>query len=105
MAASLLWLVWVTDRALGQSPTGQTQSHASFSAQQSLLNKTRQPSHQTIARTVSARPRADQPPPLPPAAVVSSPATEPSAPPPKRFKVRDEFGNCVVARFHGEFGG
>jgi hypothetical protein len=105
LAASLLGLVSVNDRALGQSPTGQTQSHASLSAQQSLLNKTRQPSHQTIARTVSARPRADQPPPPPPAAVVSSPATEPSAPPPKRFKVRDEFGNCVVARFHGEFGG
>ena len=29
----------------------------------------------------------------------------PKATVPKRFKVRDEFGNCVVARFHGQFGG
>jgi hypothetical protein len=32
-------------------------------------------------------------------------AAEPIAPPAKRFKVRDEFLNCVVARFHGEYGG
>ena len=65
----------------------------------------RQPSHQTVAPTVPTRPRQTSPllPRRPPSYPPRPP--EPSAPPPKRFKVRDKFGNCVVARFHGEYAG
>ena len=45
--------------------------------------------------------------PVPPAPVPSGRAPAPDASPQanQRFKVRDEFGKCVVARFHGQDGG
>jgi Protein of unknown function (DUF1570) len=99
VAGILLALFSIDNRALGQPPTGQAQAQASLSAQQSLPSKSHSPSRQSA----STHTQTDEPP--PPVAVASTTATEPSAPLPKRFKVRDEFGNCVVARFHGEYGG
>jgi Protein of unknown function (DUF1570) len=103
-ASIYLCLVFLGDRALGQPPTSPTPAQSSLSAQKSLLGRNAPAAHQTVARKDSTRVAVAQPPPLPaqPAVVV---APESTLPPAKRFKVRDEFGNCVVARFHGEYGG
>ena len=86
----------------GQPPTSPTPAQSALSAQKSLLDRHALTAHQTLTRKESTQVAVDQPPPPRPAAVV---ATESTPPPAKRFKVRDEFGNCVVARFHGEYGG
>jgi hypothetical protein len=47
----------------------------------------------------ASRLKAEDPPPHPPSPLVAEDRKAP------RFKVRDEFGQCVVARLHGQFGG
>jgi len=100
--------VWAwTGPARAQAPAPD-----SGSAQQSLLSpalKGKPRSGVTHPPTTGPLPSPEltrsATPPRPAPASAAGSTTETRPLPSQRFKVRDEFGHCVVARFHGQFGG
>jgi hypothetical protein len=105
LAATATACAW-TDRARAQGPPA-------GSTQQSLLSPSLNDVHRADAArpatTGRVRPRVISEPAAPsgPAApsIATGSAAELAAHSPQRFKVRDEFGHCVVARLHGQFDG
>jgi len=98
------------DRARAQA-TG-APARQSGSAQQALLQSGPKglprpilAPHQGSTQPPAPRPAALSAPPPEPAPVTAAGSTTLSVPlASERFKVRDEFGQCVAARFHGQFG-
>jgi len=108
LAAVVTSSVWA-DRAGAQPPQAPTPSAGS--AEQSLKGPGPKGTLRTIPPRSSAQPLASHPgtgsatPPTP--APITAPPSSSSTLPlsSQRFKVRDEFGHCVVARFHGQHAG
>jgi hypothetical protein len=91
--------------ARGQTGSSETVSSAAKAAQQSLLSRPSpgKPRASMPASTTAAAPASTTAPGHPEPAITAK--SQESAPADsKRFKVRDEFGECVVARFHGQYG-
>jgi Protein of unknown function (DUF1570) len=83
----------------GLSAVGQTTSSSS-TPDKAIQGPGPQGANRPAAATVAtSKLKAEESPPQPP----GPPLVDAAKPP--RFKVRDEFGQCVVARLHGQYGG
>jgi len=111
LACLVVLVAIVAGWALADPARAQPIAPSSGTTQQSLLGPgpkgTPRPivSHRSAARPQPSHPvtgSATPPTPAPIAAAGSNSETGPL--PSRRFKVRDEFRHCVVARFHGQYG-
>jgi hypothetical protein len=101
-AAILMAWLWAAD-ALGQNPPSPLPP-PSRRVQQALASSDFKGTTRPVAQTPSSVPDDDSPGTPGPERLTRGSARGAIQPEPKRFKVRDEYGNCVVARFHGRLG-
>jgi hypothetical protein len=104
VSAAILTSLPFGDQARGQAALSTPAPPASRSAQQSVLTRSPKGASHPGTRTISSQHTSDANPPAKPEPLNVSPAPDAALTGNKRFKVRDEFGECVVARFHGQDG-
>jgi hypothetical protein len=88
----------------GQGPPSQLPAPPPPKAQHTLVSRDSKASARPLARTPGSVPVAHSSAQGSARRVTAPPATEAIPLASKRFKVRDEYGDCVVARFHGQLG-
>ncbi|MGP0065457.1 MAG: DUF1570 domain-containing protein [Isosphaeraceae bacterium] len=93
-------------RAQTQSPaTDKSRKPAGPPPKSLLIRESRRELQRAGAGHDPAPTRLSSTAPIPTASEVGPPAPEPAPSQARRFRIRDESGNCVVARLHGQYGG